>query len=82
MSAKKIMIVDNEEGLCRMMEAVLMDDGHHDLFKGYRVQHNNVLGPYKGGLRFHPAVNIDEVRALAAWPVTSIGCARIRFTQD
>ncbi|MEX1995511.1 MAG: Glu/Leu/Phe/Val dehydrogenase [Candidatus Saccharimonadales bacterium] len=34
-------------------------------FKAYRVQHNNKLGPYKGGIRFHPEVNIDEVRALA-----------------
>jgi glutamate dehydrogenase (NAD(P)+) len=44
-----------------------MDDGRIDMFTGYRVQHNNVLGPYKGGLRFHPAVDIDEVRALATW---------------
>ncbi len=46
---------------------VRMDDGHIKMFIGYRVQHNNILGPYKGGLRFHPAVNIDEIRALATW---------------
>ncbi len=46
---------------------VKMDDGRVQMFTGYRVQHNNVLGPYKGGLRFHPAVDIDEVRALATW---------------
>jgi glutamate dehydrogenase (NAD(P)+) len=46
---------------------VKMDDGHVEMFTGYRVQHNNALGPYKGGLRYHPAVNIDEVRALATW---------------
>ncbi len=46
---------------------VKMDDGTIHIFTGYRVQHNNVLGPYKGGLRFHPDVNIDEVRALATW---------------
>jgi len=46
---------------------VKMDDGHIEMFTGYRVQHNNALGPYKGGLRYHPAVNIDEVRALATW---------------
>src|SRR4051812_3753752 len=34
-------------------------------FDAYRVQHNNKLGPYKGGIRFHPEVNLDEVRALA-----------------
>jgi len=46
---------------------VKMDDGRVEVFTGYRVQHNNILGPFKGGLRFHPAVNIDEVRALATW---------------
>jgi glutamate dehydrogenase (NAD(P)+) len=46
---------------------VKMDDDRIEIFTGYRVQHNNVLGPYKGGLRFHPAVDIDEVRALATW---------------
>ena len=43
------------------------DDGRVEMFTGYRVQHNNILGPFKGGLRFHPCVNIDEVRALATW---------------
>jgi len=45
----------------------LMDNGQYQLFKGYRVQHNNILGPYKGGLRYHPQVDIDEVKALASW---------------
>ena len=46
---------------------VKMDNGRIEMFTGYRVQHNNALGPFKGGLRFHPSVNIDEVRALATW---------------
>jgi glutamate dehydrogenase (NAD(P)+) len=46
---------------------VRLDSGKVEMFTGYRVQHNNALGPYKGGLRFHPAVDIDEVRALATW---------------
>jgi len=46
---------------------VQMDDGSVKLFQGYRVQFNNALGPYKGGIRFHPQVNLDEVRALAMW---------------
>jgi glutamate dehydrogenase (NAD(P)+) len=46
---------------------VIMDDGEIEMFTGYRVQHSNVLGPYKGGLRYHPSVQMDEVRALAAW---------------
>jgi len=45
----------------------ILDDGRVEMFTAYRVQHNNVLGPFKGGLRFHPAVDIDEVRALATW---------------
>ena len=46
---------------------VKMDDGKLEIFTGYRVQHNNAQGPFKGGLRFHPSVEIDEVRALASW---------------
>jgi glutamate dehydrogenase (NAD(P)+) len=44
---------------------VKMDNGEFKLFKGYRVQHNNALGPYKGGLRFHPDVHLDDVKTLA-----------------
>ncbi|HNW94179.1 MAG TPA: Glu/Leu/Phe/Val dehydrogenase dimerization domain-containing protein, partial [bacterium] len=43
------------------------DDGKLKLYTGYRVQHNDVRGPYKGGIRFHPGVTINEVRALAMW---------------
>ena len=46
---------------------VRLDSGESRLFKGYRVQHNNVLGPYKGGMRYHHEVTLDEVKALAAW---------------
>ncbi len=46
---------------------VRMDSGEHRLFKGYRVQHNNILGPYKGGIRYHELVTLDEVKALASW---------------
>lgn len=45
---------------------VRMDDGRLELFHGYRVQHNALRGPYKGGLRFHPEVDLNEVRSLAA----------------
>ncbi|RAL22954.1 glutamate dehydrogenase [Lujinxingia litoralis] len=45
---------------------VRMDDGHFELFTGYRIQHNDVMGPYKGGIRFHHEVTLDEVKALAA----------------
>ncbi len=46
---------------------VLMDDGSYEVFRGYRIQHNDTLGPFKGGMRYHPSVNLDEVKALAAW---------------
>lgn len=46
---------------------VKMDDGSIQVFNGYRVQHNIIRGPAKGGIRFHPAVDLDEVRALAMW---------------
>ena len=58
---------------------VLMDDGHHRLFKGYRVQHNNALGPYKGGLRFHPHVSLDDVKALAVLMTMKCSLVRIPF---
>lgn len=46
---------------------VRMDDGTTKVFKGYRIQHNNVLGPYKGGIRYHHEANLDEMKALATW---------------
>ena len=46
---------------------VRMDDGTTHVFQGYRIQHSTSRGPAKGGIRFHPDVNADEVRALAAW---------------
>lgn len=46
---------------------VRMDDGTTRVFQGYRIQHSTSRGPAKGGIRFHPDVNADEVRALAAW---------------
>ncbi|HGG9672396.1 TPA: Glu/Leu/Phe/Val dehydrogenase [Neisseria meningitidis] len=46
---------------------VKLDDGTVKTFTGYRSQHNNAVGPYKGGVRFHPGVNLDEVKALSIW---------------
>ena len=46
---------------------VRMDDGHVQVFKGFRVQHNDARGPSKGGIRFHPQETVDTVRALAMW---------------
>lgn len=55
---------------------VRMDDGTEKKFSGWRVQHNNVLGPYKGGIRFHQDSNLDEVKALASlmtWKTSLMG---------
>lgn len=46
--------------------AVELDNGEIGTYLGYRVQHNKARGPYKGGLRYHPEVDLDEVRSLAA----------------
>lgn len=53
--------------------AIRMDDGRLRVFKGYRVQFDDTRGPTKGGVRFHPAVNMDEVTSLSFW--MTIKCA-------
>jgi len=56
---------------------VIMDDGHTEVFTGYRVQHSSSRGPCKGGIRFHPKADLDEVKALAAW--MSFKCAVVNI---
>lgn len=56
---------------------VTMDDGRFEVFEGYRVQHSNLRGPYKGGIRFHPQTDINEVRALAFWMTLKCAVAGI-----
>lgn len=58
---------------------VKMDDGSFQLFKGYRVQHNNALGPYKGGNRFHPDVQLDDVKSLALLMTMKTSLVRVPF---
>jgi glutamate dehydrogenase (NAD(P)+) len=58
---------------------VKMDDGRIETFTGYRVQHNNLVGPFEGGLRFHPALGINEVQALAACMTWKAAIAKIPF---
>ncbi len=55
---------------------VRLDNGEVEVFKGYRIQHNNILGPFKGGLRFHPSAGLDDFKALASlmtWKCSLIG---------
>ena len=58
---------------------VQMDNGEIEVFTGYRVQYNITLGPAKGGIRYHPDVNLDEVTALAAWMTWKCAVAHIPF---
>ena len=58
---------------------VKMDDGSIRVFDGFRVQHSNARGPCKGGIRYHPAVTIDEVRALASWMTWKCAIVNIPF---
>ncbi|RKZ32459.1 glutamate dehydrogenase [bacterium] len=74
---KKILATTMNEILVHF--PVKMDNGQVEIFTGYRVQHNNALGPFKGGLRFHPAVDIDEVRALATWMTWKCAITDIPF---
>ena len=58
---------------------VRMDDGHIHRFEAYRVQHSSVRGPAKGGIRYHPQVTLDEVKALATWMTWKCAVVNIPF---
>lgn len=58
---------------------VEMDSGELRMFRGYRVQHNDILGPYKGGLRFAPQVDLGEVKALAMWMTWKTSLVNVPF---
>jgi len=58
---------------------VKMDDGTTKIFKGYRSVHNNAIGPGKGGVRFHPGVYLDEVKALSVWMTFKCGVMNVPY---
>ena len=60
-------ILKNPQRALEVSFPVKLDNGTIKTFTGYRSQHNNAVGPYKGGVRFHPNVNLDEVKALSIW---------------
>jgi glutamate dehydrogenase (NAD(P)+) len=86
MAARKLNL---DEGLKRVLQSpsreiivhipVQMDDGHLEVFTGYRVQHSIARGPAKGGIRYAPDVNLDEVRALASWMTWKCAVVNIPF---
>ena len=61
----------------RISIPIKMDNGTEKIFEGYRVQYNNALGPYKGGIRYHPDTEINEVKALAFWMALKCAVAGI-----
>jgi len=58
---------------------VKMDNGKTKVFTGYRVQYNDARGPFKGGIRYHPGVTLDEVKALSAWMTWKTSVANIPY---
>ncbi|MBX3118369.1 MAG: Glu/Leu/Phe/Val dehydrogenase [Fimbriimonadaceae bacterium] len=81
--------LDLDDGLHRVLASpkrqlivnfpVVMDDGRVECFEGYRVQHNISRGPSKGGIRFHPDVDVDETTALAMWMTWKCAVANIPY---
>ena len=66
----------------RMLEVripVKMDDGSVKVFTGYRAQHNDAVGPTKGGVRFHPQVTEEEVKALSMWMTLKAGIVDLPY---
>ena len=73
-AARMLKLTDNQIAMIREPRRatevnlpVQMDNGSIRLFKGFRVQHSIIRGPAKGGIRYHPNVTLDEVKALAFW---------------
>lgn len=66
-------IIKNPQRETKVYLPIEMDDGTVKVFEGYRVQHSNIRGPFKGGIRYHQDCNLDEVKALATW--MSLKCA-------
>lgn len=58
---------------------IKMDDGKVKVFTGFRGQHNDAVGPTKGGVRFHPDVTLDEVRALSMWMTLKAGIVDLPY---
>lgn len=74
---RKILATNNSEITVNF--PVRMDDGQVEVFKGFRVQHNNALGPYKGGVRYHPSISLSDSRALAMWMTYKTSLAGLPF---
>lgn len=72
-------IIAKPERTTEVQIPVKMDDGSVQVFTGYRCQHSTVMGPAKGGVRYHPAVNMDEVKTLAFWMTCKCAVAGLPY---
>lgn len=67
LTSNQVAMIKQPRRVTEVKLLVRMDDGSIEIFKDYHVQHNIALGPAKGGVRFHPDVDVEEVKALAFW---------------
>lgn len=74
-----IKILKKPQRILTVNFSVQMDDGSIEVFEGYRSQHNEATGPTKGGIRFHPDVSMDEVRALSMWMTFKCGVVGLPY---
>lgn len=79
LTPNQIAVIKEPRRVTEVKLPVRMDDGRIEVFKGYRVQHNVSRGPAKGGVRFHPDVNLDEVKALAFWMTYKCAAVNVPF---
>jgi glutamate dehydrogenase (NAD(P)+) len=79
LTKNQIAVVKEPRRVIEVQLPVRMDDGRIEMFKSYRVQHNVSRGPAKGGVRFHPDVNLDEVKALAFWMTYKCAVVNVPF---
>lgn len=75
----EVEILKSPQKVIEVSIPVKMDGGDLKVFTGFRVQYNNARGPFKGGLRYHPQVNLDEVQALAFWMTIKCAVADIPY---
>jgi glutamate dehydrogenase/leucine dehydrogenase len=79
LTPNQVAVIKHPRRVTEVKLPVRMDDGRIEVFTGYRVQHNIARGPAKGGVRFHPDVNLDEVKALAFWMTYKCAAVNIPF---
>ncbi|MGH1366096.1 MAG: Glu/Leu/Phe/Val family dehydrogenase [Calditrichia bacterium] len=79
LNTNQIVMIKEPRRVTEVNLPVNMDDGKIQLFKGFRVQHSIIRGPAKGGIRYHPGVSVDEVKALAFWMTYKCAVVNVPF---